>query len=808
MNANNFTILLRGLWRRRSFSLLNILGLAIGIAAGLLIFVLIRYELGIDDFHRQRNDIYRVVSTETYRNGLVDYDGCAPVPLPDALRSEFSEPATIAAVSQVGQLMFTLPAEKQFRTGGVYFADSALFRIFNFPWIAGDVHTSLTEPFTMVITRSLANTWFGDWKQAMGKTILTGNERRPYKITGIMEDLPENTDIRLKVVLSYAGFRILEGKRMNDPQNWDNFNSGHQCFFVLKKGARIESMNARLPSFVARHYTPLFAGSDTRDSSYFQPLKAMHFDQRFSRYGNDGWSYTELFSMGLVGVFLLLVACINFVNLSTAQSLGRGKEVGMRKILGSNARQLFVRLIAETLLLLLGALLLGLVLAWLSLPSLKNLLEKNVSFDWFSILFLVVAGIVVTLMAGFYPAWALSRFNPLASVKNKMEKGNGAGLGLRRGLIIGQFVIAQLLVIGTLVIVDQLHYFRNRPMGFDRAAISLVSLPANRPGRKAPVDNAYFKSTVERTPGVLSASLCSDPPSTGGAWQAGFTFNNHPHPEDFELVMRAADTGYEATFHIGLAAGRFPYPSDSIREVMLNENAVHRLGFGDVSGIIGKFLKTDGLVKNKPLAIVGVLHDFNQGPLREKLKPLLMYSVATDYNTLAIKLDPARLQPTMASIRQLYATQFPGAFWDAEFFDDTVVNFYQGEAIASTLFKIFAGLAIIISCLGLYGLVSFMTVQKTKEVGVRKVLGASVFNIIYLFSKEFTLLVVAAFLLAAPLGYFLMRQWLSGFYYHTDLTPGIFTLAIGLSLLIAWSTVAYKAIKAALANPVKSLRTE
>ena len=478
-----FKLFVRCLVRNKAYSVLNIAGLSVGIGISLLIFLMIRYELSVDGFHRNRDRIYRVVSTETYRNGLVDYAGNAPIPLGDVLRQEFPQPEKVAPVWRMDERQFILADDRNkfFKTGDIYFAGPELFDIFDFPWIAGDPHTGLQEPNTMALTRSMADAWFGHWQNAMGRTVLMGEHLDPYKVTGVLEDMPGNTDFTMKVVLSYATFRIMEHDQMTDPRAWDNFSDNTQCFFLLGKGQQISSMDAMLPAFVARHYTPLFANSDTRDSSYFQPFKEMHFNTRFGRFGRDGWSYKQLWAIGLIGMFILAMACINFINLSTAQSLNRGKEVGVRKVLGSNPRQLFMGFLAETGLLVVLALVLGVALAWLSLPALIQILQKPLPvhslFSGATALFLLACGILVTFVAGAYPGLVLSRFEPIAAIKSKLNVRSVGGLSLRRGLIVLQFVVAQLLIIGTLVVVRQMDFFRTLPMGFDRKAIALVRLP-------------------------------------------------------------------------------------------------------------------------------------------------------------------------------------------------------------------------------------------------------------------------------------------------------------------------------------------
>jgi putative ABC transport system permease protein len=376
---------------------------------------------------------------------------------------------------------------------------------------------------------------------------------------------------------------------------------------------------------------------------------------------------------------------------------------------------------------------------------------------------------------------------------------------LRRTLIVGQFVIAQVLIICTLVIGSQMDFFARRPMGFDKNSILLVNIPS---GADQKTNAAYFKSLALQIPGVLSATLCSNPPSTSSAGSSNFTLDNHAHPEDFEPTFRFADSDYLKTFHLSLVAGRYPYPSDTIREVLMNENSVRRLGFSSPEQIIGHRFRWGGQSSPAGLPVVGVIHDFNDGSLKEKAGPVMLATLANQYQKLAVKVDPRRTQAVLSRLGGTFHSVYPQNFYNSEWFDEMIAGYYDSEATASRLFRIFAALAIFISCLGVYGLVAFMVVRKTKEVGIRKVLGASTGSILTIFSREFTGLIGLAFLIATPTGIWLMSRWLLSFSYHVGIGWWIPGCAILLSLVIAWATIGLKAVRAALANPVTSLRSE
>ena len=804
---NSVTVVLRSLRRQKEFSLLNVLGLGVGIGSALLLFLLIRNELSFDTYHSKRDRIYRVVSTETYRSGLMDYDGNAPAPLVDALRQEF--PEVEAAADVIGQgMQIAVPGqggvEKKFNVQATY-VEPPLFDILDIPWLQGNPRTALNDLQTMAISKKTAQTWFGDWRLAMGKVVLINDDRRPFRITGILTDPHPNTDVPLTIALSFATYRHDLPGEFTDPMNWDSFSSSVQCYFLLKKGARIESMNRHLPQFVATHYTPLFEHSDSRDSSFFQPLKEMHFDTQLDHPGKPGLSYNELLSLGLVGCFLLLVACINFINLATALSVNRAKEVGVRKVLGSSRGQLLRRFLGETALLVVCSALIGCILAELALGPVCHLLEKEIAWNALfspgSVLFLLIIMVVVTCLAGLYPGAVLSGFNPIGALKSKVSTRTIGGISLRRALVVFQFVIAQLLIIGTIVVLRQMHYFKSRPMGFDRNAIAIVGVPWQNPRV------AGFRADVLQIPGVQAASLSNGAPATDGIWSSGFTYDNHVYQEGFEAIYKFGDADYLSTFRIPLVAGRPPYPSDTVREVVVNESLVRGLGLRSASDIIGKSVRVS-YHNGTPATVVGVARDFVTTTMKDKIKPLILMTNKMEYYEMDLRLDADKIDRVMPQVQALYAKAFPEHIWDTRFLDDQIVQYYKAVENTATLFKVFAALAIFISCLGLYGLVSFMAAQKTKEVGIRKVLGASVQSIVYLFSKEFTLLVGIAFALATPIGYYVMRQWLQGFYYQTAISWDIFALSIAASIVIAWATVGYRAVRAALADPVKALKYE
>jgi predicted permease len=809
MNNMFFKTAFRNLWKRKSFSLLNIAGLAVGIAASLLIFLVIQNEFSYDRYHTKKDRIYRVTTTQLNKsNGEVNSrHGAVPTPLGDAMRQDFPQLEKVASMWNLGQAQIYIPAEglgeeKRFKENrGLFWVESSLFDIFDFTWLAGNA-ARLKEPNTVVLTEDLANKFFDNPQAAMGKTIQLWSFRIPLTVVGVIKDVPDNSDVPIKMAGSFETVRKLAPNAFSG-DSWNYVTDNDQCFVLAPKGHQEAALQSQLRAFEKKYYKddPAF-----RWQLDFQPLTDVHLNKDFGTFKNDALSKKELWSMGLIGIFLLVVACINFINLSTAQSVNRAKEIGVRKVLGGNRSQLMKQFLQETALITFFSLILGCALAIMTLPLLNTLINKSLSFDLLNnpviIFYLLITGVVVTLLAGIYPAMVLSGFNPIYAFKSKINAKAG-GITLRRGLVVFQFVIAQLLIIGTVVVIKQMQYFRNRPLGFDKDGITVINLPSDSTLKlKYPL----LKSRMEALPGVVSASLCMEAPSNGWAWQTDFIFDNDAEKKDFFITGQFADTSYFKTFGISLLAGRLPFNSDTTREMVVNEALVRKLGLRSPADIIGKNLAYVGW--NRKVPIVGVFKDYNNKSLREAIMPTAITTEYGTYEWIAVRMDRRNMNATMKNVRNLFTSIYPTYMFDSFFFDERIEKFYRNEAVTGKLFRIFSILAIFISCLGLYGLVSFMAVQKTKEVGIRKVLGASAQSIIYLFSKEFTLLIGIAFLIAAPVGYYFMHEWLSGFYYHTNIGWWVFAVAIFLSVFIAWATVGYKAIKAALANPVKSLRTE
>lgn len=799
MIRNYFTSAYRNLIRNKVYSIINISGLAIGIGACLLLFLVVRYELSYDNFWYNKDRIYHIYCEDKYPDGVFHNPGI-PFPALDALRADFPNIKSGSFYSMYGNQVTISEngTDKKFlEDAGIFMADPELFEIFSFKWLAR-THKILAEPNNMVLCKSLAEKYFGDWHSAIGKTLKLDNAI-VFKIAGIVEDVPTNSDFKLKAIGSMITLKNNPG--MGYMPEWGATTSNFQVYLSLPPGMSEADFEKQLLVFSKKHY----ANKNSNERiNLIRPLADMHFDTGLGNIGNHVMSKPILLTISMVGFLIIVMACINFVNLSTAQAVGRSREVGVRKVLGGNRRQLFLQMLSETHLLVLLSALLGVLLAIIALPYLKNVapIEEDLSFfNLEGILFLIITILIVTVLAGLYPSFVISGFQPAVALKNKISSAAVGGISLRRLLVVLQFVISQILIIGTIIGVSQIDFIRNADLGFNTEAILLLASNSDSVTQSR---QASFKAELLRLPEVKSVSFASDVPSSDNNSATNFAFDHKPD-EDFSLYLKFADEDYFKTFGLQFLAGTGYSHSDTATDVVVNETLLKKLNVASPDAAIGKTIRTGG---SRWRRICGVVKDFKTNSLKEEIKPTMISARKKIYMLTCLKLNTTSLAKAQANIQKKWNEFFPEYVYSSGFMDENIERFYEQETKMTLLYKIFAGLAIFISCLGLYGLVSFMVVQKTKEVGIRKVLGAGIRNIVYLFSKEFTLLIAISFVIAAPLGYYLMDKWLSDFTFRVEIGIGVFVIAVLLSLALAWTTVGYKAIKAAIANPVKSLRTE
>jgi ABC-type antimicrobial peptide transport system permease subunit len=565
----------------------------------------------------------------------------------------------------------------------------------------------------------------------------------------------------------------------------------------------VDQVDQQIKAYAKKTQSP-----DIKDSYTIQPLSAVHYDTQTGNYSNKTISRQLLSVLWLIAAFILLIACVNFINLSTAQGVNRAKEVGVRKVLGSTKSQLQIQFIIETFLIVTIAVILAAGIAALAFPFINQLLDLPLSLNAQKnsavILFLLSVTVVVTVLAGFYPSIVLSRFSPVYALKSKLAANSPKGISLRRGLVVFQFIIAQALIIGTLIIVKQMNYFMDQPLGFDKDAI--INVPFRTDSlRLSRLD--FLKKQLLSLNGVQAVSFSSATPVEEGndTWSS-LRYDHAPKQTDFNAILKFADNEYVPAYKLPLAAGKNLQKSDMVREFIVNESLVRSLGIKNPEDILNKEISLwDDQMKGP---VVGVVKDFNDRSLRDNLAPLIITTDVVMYNQAGIKLATTNISSTLQSVKKIWEQTFPNFVYDYRFLDDKVASFYQQEVQLAQLYKIFAAIAIFLSCLGLYGLASFMAAQRIKEVGIRKVLGATAGNIVYLFSKEFIILIAIAFTIATPIAWYYMNQWLQGYVYRINMSWWLFGISGLVAIFIAIATISFQAIKAAVANPVKSLRTE
>ena len=820
MFKNYFKTAFRSLRRNRAYTIINSAGLAVGIAVCMMIFIIIQFHTGYDAFHKKGARIYRVLTENHHADAAtVSYSKNVPFPMPEGLKTAFPQLEHVAPVyASHNDELQVLDANgtpvKNFKEGsGVFYTTPSFFNIFDFPLLAG-TYASLKDPNNVLLTKEIAQTYFGDWKTAMGKTIkLTGYYSMgaglfqfppvALKVSGILATVPANTDFGLKLVVAYGTDFTGDNQYGFNQPDWKGTTADFGCYVLLPHAISVASFNQQLNAYARKVQSP-----DNKDSYIIQPISTVHYDTETGNYSNKTISRELLNVLWLIAAFILLIACVNFINLSTAQAVNRAKEVGVRKVLGSNSSQLQVQFIIETFLIVAIAVVFATGITMLLLPSVNSLLELSLSFDILAnpaiLLFLLAVTVGVTALAGFYPSIVLSSFNPVTALKSKVAANGAKGLSLRRGLVVFQFIIAQALIIGTLIMVKQMDYFMNRPLGFDKEAIVNVPFRPDSTGSKL---TAYLKQQLSGINGVQAVSFSSNTPvEDDNAMLTQFKFDHAIKEAGFQAITKFADNDYVPTYKLQLVAGRNLQPFGYTREFLVNESLVQRLGFKNPEDILNKEISMlDDRIK---CPVVGVVKDFNNRSLRQSLAPLLITTNSTMYRQAAIKLATTNISSTLQAIKKTWQQTFPDYVYEYRFLDDKIESFYKQEAQLAQLYKVFAAIAIFLSCLGLYGLASFMAAQRIKEVGIRKVLGATASNIVYLFSKEFILLIAIAFLIATPIAWYFMHQWLQDYAYRTSISWWAFAASGLAAILIALATISFQAIKAAIANPVKSLRTE
>lgn len=820
MFRNFFIVAFRNFLRNKIFFLINVVGLALGISAALVIYLIVHFEFSFDKFEKDNDRIYRVV-TDFRFSGTPMSSPAVPSPLAAAVSSEVSGVEEVVAL----QLPKKAPSVEVPRNASgermkfkhqpdIVFSDEHYFNLLSSKWLAGSPQGALEEPFKVVLSLERALVYFPgkDLSEMLGKTIIY-NDSIVTTVAGIVDDIKENTDFHFKEVISLATIPATGLKRQYSWANWHGFNVGSQFFIKTVPGKNTAAAIAQGLRSLLKKYNKQ-ANKDGNNTMVFglQPLRDLHFDTVYGNFGDHTAHKPTLYALLAIAFILLLLGCINFINLATAHSSKRAKEIGIRKTMGSSVLQVMLQFLSETAFVTLVSTGVSVLFTPLLLRIFSDYLPKGLHFNLLAqtdlVLFLAGLAVTVAFFAGFYPSLVLSRYNPVLVLKNQPSSRifGAKGIMLRKSLTVVQFFIAQFLLIVTVVTVKQIHFMVNKDMGVKTDAIVLFSVPSSFSALNKPNEKRLTLLNELRTiPGIQLVSLGSQSPSSTDFPSIGISYKDGKKEIEADVLQLYGDTNYIRLYNIKLLAGRIPYESDTTREFLVNESYLHTLGFQRPEDILGKRILG--------LPVVGVMKDFHQESLHSSIKPM-MFSVNTNsIYTFQVILKPAATKEinwaaTIDEIEKAYKKMYPGDDFSYTFFDENIAKFYAVDERISRLLKWASGLAVFISCMGLLGLVIHTTQVQTKEIGVRKVLGASVTRIVLKLSADFASLVLFSFVVAAPLAFWAASDWLENFAFRTSVSWWIFLLSGFSMILIAMITLSVQVIGVARVNPVKSLRVE
>lgn len=808
MFRNYLKVTLRNIRKDKWYSLINVIGLTIGITGSLLIYLHVYQELTFDNFHKDAEQIHRVVLTSNDEDG--DFHRAnVPYPMINVLNEDLTE--LEFATQYHYDDMYNIQSEgENFKVDKGIFADSNFFEILNFPTIEGDPTKSLAEPNYVFLSETTAKRIFGT-ENAVGRPITLENDLE-LEVAGIFQDVPRNSSIQFDMAVSYPTFSSKEiGGLPTD--SW-NFSATAIAIVKIRKSATVASVNDQIDESMKKY---LREDDYAIDTYHLQNIEEIHYD---SRWNYEAINITALITIGIIGTFILFLGCVNFINLSTALAIKKSKEVGVRKTLGASRSQLLIQFLGETFIVTFISGFFSIALTERLIPIFNSFFSTRLVFNFFDrpdvMFFMLGLVISVTALAGTYPAFVMSRLNPIKTLKNNVHGVSGTSLFLRKGLITFQFVISQVLIISTIVIAYQMDYFLNKPLGFEKEGVVSI-LVEDYPEKKLET----FKSRLLALSDIQNVALGLGAPTSQFTFTSVYRLASEPEDTRINIQVKPADVDYLDTYGLELIHGRWFTTTDelltknSFREdstlnqrvtYVINEKGARAIGFADPAAALGQVINTG--VGGKDGEIIGIVKDFHLGSLREEIMPGVFLNYSDLYRNAGIKISLGNTQETLRYIESVFSDVFPEEIFEYNFVQEEIKSFYKKEEQAYYLFIVFSGLSIFISCLGLLGMISFIVAQRTKEVGVRKVLGASVNNILMLFTKDFMLLVLIAFIVAAPLAWYFMSQWLSEFAYKVDMSLTYFLYGIGISLITTFATIAYQSLGAAFSNPVNALRDE
>lgn len=815
MLRNYLKIALRNLSKRKGFTLLNIFGLAIGMTCCLLILQYVNYERGFDQFHKDADRIARL-RIDNYSEGKLLWKSATVFPaFAPTMKKEFPEIEEAGRLIDANVMLTNEARNIKFNEQKGYFADPSMLKIFTIPMVKGNPATALNTPEKIILSESYAKKYFGD-EDPVGKVLKVNGvgKARTFEVTGVFKDYPKNSHLIIDYLVSYSTLgKVL--KEQGDTENatetawgWYDFYT----YFKLRPHATIAQVQAKMPALCDRYInSKRDPKSNRKTEAYLMPMTDIHLEANFNQEAEVNGSGQAVSWLFLIAFFILAIAWTNYINLATARSLERAREVGVRKVMGALREQLVGQFMMESMILNLSALALAITVSYLAMPAFSNFLEQPISFSfannlrfWLMMLLVFVTG---TFLSGMYPAFVMSGIKPIIVLKGIMPKMTG-GISMRRVLIVSQFSASIALIIGTIVVYQQINYMRNQKLGLDIAQTLVLE------GASSVRDSVFqasfkpFKNEVLKLKGAENISLSSTVPGDEVYWTNGARWMRKPKESNTTMYIMSMDYDFVPAYNMQMVAGRAfseKFGEDQHRKnILLNESAVKALGIENAQKAINEKIVVGGDTVN----VIGVMADFHQESLKRAVNPMVARLNLQNGGYHSIKLQTADISGTLAEVQGLWNRYFPNDPFNYFFLDKHFDKQYKSDILFGKVFGFFAMLAIFVACLGLLGLSSYNVLQRTKEIGVRKVLGASIPSIVVLLSKDFLKLVTIASIIAFPIAWVVMNQWLQDFASRINIQWWVFVVAGIVSLIIALITISFQSVKAALMNPVKSLKTE
>ena len=808
MIKNYIKIAWRNLWKNKGYNLINITGLGLGVATAILIFAYVSFEKSYDDFHENPENIYRVIRKSTSKLGTVELTPGSSLAFQKTLINQHPELGTFVPVYGLVSPQISVMKDANQDSGLKFLEEEEglcvgpeFFEVFNYPWLIGDPK-SMSEPNVVVLSKDMANKFFGNYEKAVGQ-YLKINNHETIKVVGILETVPLNTDFPVNMLFSY------ETKRRNPEKwgfasfdDWGTTSSNDQLFFKMAPNQTKEKVNSTLTSFSKESYKD--RGDNDEKLHYIKELTTMHYDAELENLKGKVVSQSKLNGISLIGLLIILMACFNFINISTAIINNRMKEVGVRKTLGSLKSQLSAQFLIETFLVAIFSLLLGVLVASVCQPWLTELFDLPKEFSLFSnkllLPFSILLLIVTSLLSGLYPSIVMSNFSPLEAFRQVSKSSWRAGFSFRKGLIVFQFAIAIFLIFSTLINMGQLQMLNTKDLGYSKEGVFIFNVDPD-------LSNRYesLRSLITNIPEVKSMSLNSDNPSTSNNWQSNFAFDHRAEDEDHGVSIKFTDADYFQTYGLSILEGEIPANSDTVRRYIVNETFLKKVGNIAPKDAIGKEIR---LGSSEWAPIVAVVKDFQTASAKEETNPML-FSRNDKYQWLcSVKMESSNLQASVSKIKEAHDSVFPEYAFNGEFYESTINEFYKADNQLGLMYKSASLIAIFIACLGLIGMAAYMAEQRKKEIGIRKVMGANTRNILGLLSKDFVVLVLISTLIGFPIAWYVSKEWLQSFVLRINITWVYFGLTLLLTMMIAIASVGYHALKSAFMNPVRSLKSE